>query len=123
MGPLATSSSDFIIKASGIKQRYVMHKNGMLDIDRMKPELPDNEELEVVTMGLAAAKEALKQANLSPKDIYLVIVATTNHQRAYPSVAVEIQHKLGCTGYAYDMGIACSSATFGLIAGSNAIPC
>lgn len=119
--PLATSSSDFIIKASGIKQRYVMHKNGMLDIDRMKPELPDNEELEVVTMGLAAAKEALKQANLSPKDIDLVIVATTNHQRAYPSVAVEIQHKLGCTGYAYDMGIACSSATFGLIAGSNAI--
>lgn len=118
---LPTSSSDFITKASGIKQRYVMYKAGMLDPNRMKPIIPLKEEPELVSMGIAAAEEALKEAHLNACDIDLLIVATTNHQRPYPSIAVEIQHKLGCSGYAYDMGIACSSATFGLIAASNAI--
>ena len=118
---LPHSSSEFIIKASGIKHRYVMNKEGMLDLERMRPIIPESDELEVVTMGLAAAKDALEEAAISAEDIDLIIVATTNHQRAYPSIAVEIQSKLGCTGYAYDMGIACSSATFGLISGVNAI--
>lgn len=118
---LPHSTTGFIVKASGIKHRYVMHKEGMLDISRMRPVIPESNELEVVTMGLAAARDALKNAELAADDVDLVIVATTNHQRPYPSIAVEIQHKLGCRGYAYDMGIACSSATFGLIAASNAI--
>ena len=118
---LPFSSSGFIEKASGIKHRYVMHKEGMLDPQRMRPILPSEGEFEVVTMGLAAARAALTDANIDAADVDLVIVATTNHQRPYPSIAVEIQHKLGCSGYAYDMGIACSSATFGLIAGVNAI--
>ena len=118
------SSSEFIEKASGIRNRYAMHKDGMLDIERMRPRFPatsEHSEPEVVTMGLAAARDALAQAGITATDIDLVIVTTTNNQRPYPSIAVEIQHKLGCSGYAYDMGIACSSATFGLIAASNAI--
>ncbi len=115
------SSAEFITKASGIEHRYVMHKDGMLDSKRMKPRIPHSNEPEVVTMGLAAARQALARARVQPEDIDLVIVTTTNHQRPYPSIAVEIQHKLGCTGHAYDMGIACSSATFGIIAGSSAI--
>lgn len=121
MTALAESSVEFIEKASGIQSRYVMQPNGMLEPTIMQPMLNDGDELEVVTMGLAAAKQALAQAGKTAADIDLVIVTTTNHQRPYPSVAVEIQHKLGCTGFAYDMGIACSSATFGLIAASNAI--
>ncbi len=112
------SSAEFIEKASGIKHRYTMHKDGMLDPARMRPRFEatnEGDEPEAVTMGLAAAKQALDNAGLEPQDIDLIVVACTNHQRAYPSIAVEIQHKLGCTGYAYDMGIACSSATFGLI--------
>jgi beta-ketodecanoyl-[acyl-carrier-protein] synthase len=118
------SSAEFIEKASGIKHRYTMHKQGMLDIKRMRPTFDptrEGEEPEAVTMGLAAARAALAAANLQPADIDLLIVACTNHQRAYPSIAVEIQHKLGCSGYAYDMGIACSSATFGLISAYNAL--
>jgi beta-ketodecanoyl-[acyl-carrier-protein] synthase len=34
-------------------------------------------------------------------------------QRAYPAVAIEIQSALGIQGYAYDMNVACSAATFG----------
>jgi beta-ketodecanoyl-[acyl-carrier-protein] synthase len=35
-------------------------------------------------------------------------------QRAYPAMAVEIQDALGVEGFAFDMNVACSSATFGL---------
>lgn len=112
------SSSEFIEKASGIRSRYAMHKEGMLDIQYMHPRFSptsiDNEP-EVVTMGLAAARQAIEAAGIPASDIDLVIVTTTNHQRPYPSIAAEIQHKLGCQGHGYDMGIACSSATFGLI--------
>lgn len=120
MEALPHSSSEFIEKASGIKARYAMHKDGMLDPERMMPRFepctPENgNEPEVVTMGLGAAREAMQRAGKTAADIDMLIVATTNHQRAYPSIAVEIQQKLGIQGFSYDMGIACSSATFGLI--------
>ena len=36
-------------------------------------------------------------------------------QRAYPAMAVEIQHELGMErGFGFDMNVACSSATFGI---------
>lgn len=117
---LAHSSSEFIEKASGIKARYAMYKDGLLDIDRMKPIFPlasadTDHQLELVTMGVAAAKEALQRANKKPEDIDMVIMTTSNNQRHYPSVSVEIQQELGIQGFGFDMGIACSSATFGLI--------
>jgi beta-ketodecanoyl-[acyl-carrier-protein] synthase len=36
----AHSSSDFIVNASGIEQRYVLDKTGVLDPDVMHPWLP-----------------------------------------------------------------------------------
>lgn len=118
MEALPTSTSEFVEKASGIKSRYVMHKDGMLDPQRMQPIIPlvqQGDEPETVTMSLAAAKEAMAQANKTADDIDMVILATSNHQRPYPSAAVEVQQKLGIKGFAFDMGIACSSATFALI--------
>ncbi|MCL4143507.1 UNVERIFIED_CONTAM: hypothetical protein GTU68_059009 [Idotea baltica] len=35
-------------------------------------------------------------------------------ERAYPAIAVEIQKLLGVQGFAFDMNVACSSATFGI---------
>jgi len=115
---LAYSSPEFIEKASGIKARYAMYKDGILDPEIMHPVFPMTEEgktPEMVTMGKAAAKQAMEQAGKKPEDIDLVIVSSTFRQRDYPGIAVEIQRDLGIEGFAYDMGIACSSATFGLI--------
>src|SRR5690554_8049381 len=97
-----------------------MHKEGMLDIDRMKPIFePSSAEngkiLETVTMSVEAAKEAMARANKTADDIDLVILATANIQRSYPATAIEVQQQLGIKGFAYDMTVACSSATFGLI--------
>jgi beta-ketodecanoyl-[acyl-carrier-protein] synthase len=65
-------------------------------------------------MALVAAREALAQAGLRPEDIGGVIVACSNLQRAYPAVSIEVQDELGVKGFAFDMNVACSSATFGV---------
>jgi len=124
LGALQESSAAFIEKASGIKSRYVMNKSGILDPEVMHPLLPErsNDEPSILCeMAVAAAKEALKNANRSVEDIDAVIVACSNLQRAYPAVSIEVQHYLGVEGFAYDMNVACSSATFGLQAALNAV--
>ncbi len=111
------SSVEFVEKASGIKQRFVMNKDGVLDPTRMRPDLPSrsDDELSIMAeMGVTAAREAIAAANIDSNDIDIVLVAASNMQRAYPAVAVEIQSALGIDGYAFDMNIACSSATFGI---------
>ena len=56
----------------------------------------------------------MENAGVTAEDIDVVILACSNLQRAYPAVAIEIQTALGIQGYAYDMNVACSAATFGL---------
>jgi beta-ketodecanoyl-[acyl-carrier-protein] synthase len=51
----------------------------------------------------------------------MVICAASNMQRPYPALAIEIQGALGAGGYAFDMNVACSSATFGLEQAINAV--
>lgn len=121
---LQESSTAFIEKASGIKSRYVMNKKGILDPEVMHPLIPErsNDEPSVLCeMAVAASKQALQNANKTPKDIDAVIVACSNLQRAYPAISVEVQHYLGIDGYAFDMNVACSSATFGIQAALNAV--
>ncbi|WP_394694106.1 beta-ketoacyl-ACP synthase III [Hyphobacterium sp.] len=118
------SSSGFIEKASGIKSRYSVDKAGVLDINRMRPQVRRREDSEISMMaeaGLAAAREALERAGRDPKDVDGVICSATTMQRTYPCIAIEIQHALGIDGFGYDMSVACSSGTFGLINAVNAI--
>ncbi len=98
----------------------------MLDPDRMRPRLPlrGEDELGVqAEMALPAIHEALAQAGRSPADVDAVIVGCSNLQRAYPAVSIEIQDALGASGWAYDMNVACSSATFAMQAGVDALRC
>ena len=111
------SSTAFIEKASGIKSRYVLNKSGIIDPKRMAPQLAErpNSELSVMAeIGVKAARQALEAADLVASDLDAVIVAASNMQRAYPAMAVEIQDALGAKGFAFDMNVACSSATFGI---------
>ena len=126
---LTYSNAGFIEKASGIKSRYVMSKAPMLDPNIMAPRIParSNDEPSVLAeMAVKAAKQALETAGRKPEDVGAVIVACSNLQRGYPAIAVEVQDLLGTSGFAFDMNVACSSATFGietargLIAGGQA---
>jgi beta-ketodecanoyl-[acyl-carrier-protein] synthase len=121
---IAASSVEFIEKASGIKQRYVIEKTGILDPQRMYPRLtprPDAEISLMAEIGVAAAKDALKRAGKLAEDVDGVICACANLQRAYPAIAVEIQTALGIKGFGFDMNVACSSATFAIEMAVNAV--
>lgn len=122
--PLLESSVEFIDKASGIQRRHVLEKSGILDPQRMRPRLVAraNEECSLMAeIGVAAAREALSQAGRTAADVDMVICAASNMQRAYPAMAIEIQHALGIEGWGFDMNVACSSATFGMAQAINAI--
>jgi len=121
---LSPSDSSFIEKASGIKSRYVMEKDNILNVDIMSPRYVerDNDQLSMqAEIGVAAAKKAMLSANKMPADIDLIIVACAYTQRSYPAMAIEIQNALGCDGWGFDMLVACSAATFGIINAANAI--
>jgi len=114
---LAESSVEFIEKASGIGSRYVVDKAGILDPEHMAPRLAErtNDELSILAeIGVAAAKDALARAGRDAADVDAVLCAASNMQRAYPAMAIEIQQALGIDGFAFDMNVACSSATFGI---------
>ncbi len=120
--PLEPSNVDFIEKASGIKARYVMEKSGTIDPARMAPIYPErpNSELSLMAeIGVKAARQALERAGRAARDVDAVICAASNMQRAYPAMAVEIQEALGIEGFAYDMNVACSSATFGIFTAAD----
>ncbi len=124
MAALSPSSCEFIEKASGIKSRHVVNKSGILDPRRMKPDIPErsNDEPSLqCEIAIEAARQALDNAGKTAADIDAVIVACSNMQRPYPAIAIEIQAALGIAGFAYDMNVACSSATFGIQAAYNAI--
>jgi beta-ketodecanoyl-[acyl-carrier-protein] synthase len=122
--PLQMSSEEFIVKASGIERRHVMDKTGVLDPGVMHPLLPEraDEELSIMAeIGVKAADEAMRKANVTAADIDAVICAASNHERPYPAIAIEIQEALGVDGFAFDMNVACSSATFAMQAAADMI--
>jgi beta-ketodecanoyl-[acyl-carrier-protein] synthase len=117
IAPLLPSSPEFIEKASGIKSRYVVAKPGIIDPAVMRPVIPErpNEEISLLAeIAVKAADEALQRWGKPRERIGAVLCACSNMQRAYPAMAVEVQDALGLGGFAFDMNVACSSATFGI---------
>jgi len=122
------SDTDFIEKASGIKNRYMMNGDGAIDPKLLKTQmssLTDKDDLfgdiAQVHMSVEAADQAMAKAGVTGADIDLVIFSSSLWERVVPSTAVVIQDKLGIKGHAYDMAVGCSSATFGMSNAFDAI--
>ncbi len=66
-------------------------------------------------MALDACRNALKAAKLEPKDIDLIIVATSTPDMVFPSTAAILQHKLGANGCAaFDVQAVCTGFIYAL---------
>jgi beta-ketodecanoyl-[acyl-carrier-protein] synthase len=114
---LTPSSAEFVEKASGIRSRFVVDKTGIVDPERMAPNIPErpNDQLSILAeIAVEAAKDAIRAWGKDVSEIDAVICAASNMQRAYPAMAIEVQQALGIEGFAFDMNVACSSATFGI---------
>lgn len=121
------SSAAFIEKASGVKSRYLMDGTGPTEVGRMYPYLskyaPETNMgcPAQVKMAYEAAMGALEEAGLTGEDIDMVIISASVWERFVPSMATELQQMLGAKGFAFDMSMACSSATFGMSTATDAI--
>jgi beta-ketodecanoyl-[acyl-carrier-protein] synthase len=122
--PLKESTPEFIEKASGIRQRYVQDRTGLLDPDRLCPNLPDRPEDQLsyqAEYAVRAAERALAAAGRVGEDVDLVILTASNLQRPYPAIAIEVQDALGAHGYGFDLMVGCSSATFSVQLATEAV--
>ncbi len=92
------TSDEWITTRTGIKERRIA------------------EEWEKASdLALPAAKEAIENAGLSPKEIDCVIVATSTPDMTFPSTACFLADKLGCSKpMAYDISAACSGFIYAL---------
>lgn len=112
--PLKESTPEFVVKASGIIKRYVEDKTGLLDPERMCPNIKDRPEDQIsiqAEYAVNAAKVALERAGRHGEDVDLVVLGCSNLQRLYPAIAIEVQHALGAHGYGFDISLGCSAAT------------
>src|SRR3989338_3919290 len=95
---MVDTTDEWIITRTGIKERRIAKSDEATS-----------------DMAVEAAKRALKNACLSPKDIDLVIVATITPDMFFPSTGCIVQHKLGMRHIpAFDISVACSGFIYGI---------
>src|SRR5690349_3710305 len=122
--PLKESTPAWVVKASGIVHRYVEDKTGLLDPERMCPNIPDRAEDQLsiqAEYALNAGRRALEVAGRAGEDVDLVVLGCSNLQRMYPSLAIEVQEALGAHGYGFDILLGCSAATGATTLASQAV--
>jgi len=95
---MVDTSNEWIVTRSGIEERRIAAKDEFAS-----------------TMGAKAAKEALQRANLDPRQVDAIIVATMTPDYITPSTACLIQHELQAEkACAFDVQAACSGFFFAL---------
>jgi beta-ketodecanoyl-[acyl-carrier-protein] synthase len=122
--PLKESSPEFIEKASGIQRRYIVDKTGVLDPERMCPNVPErpDDQLSVqAEFAVHAISRALAAAGRTGEEVDLVVCGTSMLQRAYPAIAIEIQDAIGARGLGFDLTLGCASALAAIQVATTAI--
>ncbi len=100
---LVETNNEWILERTGIEERHVVDKG-------------------IATSDLAAEaiKKLLKEKELTPNDIDLVIVATVTPDMLFPSTACLVQHKIGATKmWGFDLSAACCGFVFALSTGAQ----
>lgn len=101
---LVDTSDEWIVDRTGIRERRIAAP------DQSLADIAEN-----------AARAALQNANLAIEQIDLIIVATCTPEWLFPSTAATLQHRLGATCGAFDLGAACSGFVYGVVTASQFI--
>jgi len=96
---LVDTNDEWITTRTGIKERRLLKEEGK----------------GTSYMAIKAAQNLLEKANLDPKEIDLVIIATATPDMPVASTGVYVATEIGATNaFAYDLQAACSSFLFGM---------
>ena len=90
------TSDEWIRSRTGITQRHIVEEEGTLDLAEK------------------AANNALEAAGIDPKDLDLIILATTTPDKIFPATATMLQHKIGATCPAFDIQAVCAGFIFAM---------
>ncbi|GAB4524507.1 MAG: ketoacyl-ACP synthase III [Amphiplicatus sp.] len=102
---IVDTSDEWIRERTGIRERHVA-ADGQYTSD----------------LAVEAARRALADADLTPADIDLVIVATTTPDLTFPATAAIVQAKLGVEqGAAFDIQAVCTGFVYALATGDRFI--
>ena len=98
LSAMVETSNEWIQTRTGIKVRHIT---------------TDDES--TALLATEAAKKALETANLDPKDVELIIVATITPEMVFPSTASFVQQALKAKkAWVFDLAAACSGFLYGL---------
>mgnify|MGYP002683703832 CR=1 FL=1 len=98
LAQMVDTSDEWITTRTGIKERRIRTEDDTTS-----------------SMAVAAAREALNVAGLSPKDLDLIIVATSSPDYLLPSVARQVQAMLGAECGAFTRVAGCCGWVLSLI--------
>lgn len=102
---MVETNDEWIVTRTGMKERHIARE------DEASSDL-----------AYEAALVALKNANVAPEDLDLIIVATITPDSAFPSTACILQNRLGAKkAAAFDLSAACSGFIYSLASASNFI--
>lgn len=105
LAKIVDTSDEWISSRTGIRERHFAAE-GELTSD----------------LAVEASKAALADAQMSPSDIDLIIVATATPDRTFPATATTVQAKLGVTrGAAFDVQAVCCGFIYALSVAENFI--
>ena len=91
------TSDEWISKRSGIKNRHLVKDNAKTS-----------------DMSFLAAINAIENAEISKKDIDLIVLATTTPDNTFPSTATLVQKKLEINAVSFDIQAVCAGFVFAL---------
>lgn len=93
LSKMVDTNDEWITTRVGIKERRILHKDGEGSS----------------YLGAKAVERLLESSGCDPKDVQLIICATSNPDYRFPATASVIAHRTGLTGaYAYDIQAACA---------------
>ncbi|WFA10299.1 beta-ketoacyl-ACP synthase III [Tissierella sp. Yu-01] len=105
LAQMVETNNEWIVERTGIEQRRIADTNQTAS-----------------DLATQAAIKALEDANTTPEEIDLIIVATATPDHTFPSTASLVQAKLNATkAAAFDMSVGCTGFVYGIATGANFI--
>jgi 3-oxoacyl-[acyl-carrier-protein] synthase-3 len=101
----------------GCDAKWIVKRTGIRERRHAPPHVSTGD------LAYHAAKRCLEQSNTDPRDVDLLVLATTTPDHIMPSTACELQQRLDLTCGAMDINAACAGFMYALITAMQFVKC